>query len=319
MATLKTPKEFIVLDFETTGLDPSSCEIIEIGAIRCNSRFEQLARYETLVKGHKVPAKITEITGITQSHADAGKPPAQATQELLNFIGKLDIYAHNADFERRFLSEAARKYLNARVNNHFSCTIAAAKSRWPGLHSYKLQALAEMAGLDHVAHRAIGDVTATIEIMRAMARPQQKIPAQMSPKSRLTTTQWLVAGAFALLVYSLVWPKQQTPEKPPEPQKTPEEIEADRKIYAAQDAARRLKSLAKTPDSVQFRAALMMPDGTTCYTLTAKNSFNGTASETAVLTADGQLKTGSQARKAYKSKCESKTGRDITATVNRAI
>jgi DNA polymerase III epsilon subunit-like protein len=56
-------KDFIYLDFETTGLDPKRCEIIEIGAIRASDG----ARFEALVRPNEpVPPLIERLTGIRQ-------------------------------------------------------------------------------------------------------------------------------------------------------------------------------------------------------------------------------------------------------------
>jgi len=60
------PERFVVFDLETTGLDPSKHEIIEIGAIRVNRDSDQHESFQALVKpAGKVPKRITELTGIS--------------------------------------------------------------------------------------------------------------------------------------------------------------------------------------------------------------------------------------------------------------
>ena len=49
ISLLDLPDNYIVVDLETTGLDPVGCEIIEIGAIRCIGG-EELDRFESLIK-----------------------------------------------------------------------------------------------------------------------------------------------------------------------------------------------------------------------------------------------------------------------------
>jgi hypothetical protein len=44
------PREFVVLDLETTGLDPTRNEIIEVGAIRVNLDSDSHVTFQTLVK-----------------------------------------------------------------------------------------------------------------------------------------------------------------------------------------------------------------------------------------------------------------------------
>ena len=64
---LELPDNYIVLDLETTGLDPVGCEIIEIGAIRCVGG-EELDRFESLIRPSvSLPSIITQITGLRDS------------------------------------------------------------------------------------------------------------------------------------------------------------------------------------------------------------------------------------------------------------
>ena len=57
---------YIALDLETTGLSPKSDRILEIGAARVLNGVVE-ARYSTLINPRmEIPAKITELTGITQ-------------------------------------------------------------------------------------------------------------------------------------------------------------------------------------------------------------------------------------------------------------
>jgi len=60
------PEEFVVLDLETTGLDPIEDEIIEFGAIRVNIRSDTHDTFQELVKPERrIPRNIAQITGIT--------------------------------------------------------------------------------------------------------------------------------------------------------------------------------------------------------------------------------------------------------------
>ena len=59
-------KNILVFDFETTGVNPSTDEIIEIGAIKLelvNGDYKVVDELSVLVKqDHPLPPKITEIT-----------------------------------------------------------------------------------------------------------------------------------------------------------------------------------------------------------------------------------------------------------------
>src|SRR3546814_208203 len=60
------PEQFVVFDLETTGLDASKHQIIEIGAIRVNRNSDRHDTYQSLITAkRKLPKKIVELTGIT--------------------------------------------------------------------------------------------------------------------------------------------------------------------------------------------------------------------------------------------------------------
>ena len=70
--------EVVVVDTETTGLDPSRDQLIEIAA--CILRGpEVVEHFQTFVNpGRPIPAEITELTGITQEDVDGAPDPSLA-------------------------------------------------------------------------------------------------------------------------------------------------------------------------------------------------------------------------------------------------
>ena len=56
---------YVIIDIETTGLDPEYCEIIELAAIKYENNKE-IARFNSLVKpDYEIDSFITNLTGIT--------------------------------------------------------------------------------------------------------------------------------------------------------------------------------------------------------------------------------------------------------------
>lgn len=172
------PKQFIVLDLETTGLDPLRDEIIEFGAMRISLDSIKYDTFQTLVKPERrVPKKITEITAITQEMVDMqGIELREALIQFIEFIGELPIVTFNAEFDMGFVYSAARKY-GLSVNNRYTCALKRARRAWPNLPSYKLSYLAEMAKLSNdETHRALGDCKrAAIIFAAATAILNQKV------------------------------------------------------------------------------------------------------------------------------------------------
>lgn len=165
------PMQFIVLDIETTGLDPSTHEIIEIGAVKVNRDSNIHTTFQTLVKPNKkIPKKITQITGISQEMVDEeGASIESAISDFIEFIGCLRLVAYNAEFDMSFLKNAAAK-IGVSINNPTSCALKMARRAWPGLKSYKLIDLAKIGRLSiEGKHRAINDCEITITVYTSAA------------------------------------------------------------------------------------------------------------------------------------------------------
>jgi len=119
--TKKTPRDtlgnFVVVDTETTGLHPSSCEVIDIAAIRFRN-YIPIEKVSMLLSAKKaIPEEITKLTGITNEMV-AGQPRfQQIAASLVEFIGNDNIVGHNLPFDLSFIlrygadvTKAKRKY-----------------------------------------------------------------------------------------------------------------------------------------------------------------------------------------------------------------
>jgi DNA polymerase III epsilon subunit family exonuclease len=172
------PCEFVVLDLETTGLNSERDEIIEFGAIRVTLGADRQPTFQCLVRpARKVPAKITRITGITQTMVESeGLGPEIALRQFLEFIGDLPLVTFNAEFDMGFLQSAARKQ-GVTITNSYACALKRARRAWPGLQSYKLVDLAVLGNLSvDDAHRALGDCNrALIVFVSATQKLGQKV------------------------------------------------------------------------------------------------------------------------------------------------
>lgn len=172
------PEHFIVVDIETTGLNPETHEIIEIGAVKVNRDSNLHTTFTALIKPNKekIPKKITEITGITSEMLERdGENLNDVMAEFLSFAGRLRLVYFNAPFDQSFLSKAANA-IGAKIENPVSCALDMARRAWPGLKSYKLADLAEIGGFNTKgSHRALKDCELTISIYAAAAHKLQLI------------------------------------------------------------------------------------------------------------------------------------------------
>lgn len=162
-------EEVVVIDFETTGLSPEYCRIIEVGAAvvtdkGIKDRFSQLMN-----PGFAIPSFITALTGISNSMVMDKPAPEEVMPRLADFIGKRPLVAHNASFDSRFFrAEMGRADIVLSLD--FLCTLRLSRRLVPDLPDYKLSTLASYLGIGSFynsnAHRAMHDVEITSEVWR---------------------------------------------------------------------------------------------------------------------------------------------------------
>lgn len=165
------PAEFVVLDLETTGLNPALDEIIEVGAIRTNRETGARICFQALVRPEReVPRHITRMTGISQAMVDReGRCLSDVLAEFIVFIQDLPLVTYNAAFDMGFLQSAAEK-VSLPINNRYTCALQMARRAWPDLPSHRLVDLARIRNLPNDDnHRALGDCRRALLIFTAAA------------------------------------------------------------------------------------------------------------------------------------------------------
>ena len=163
-------KHIIILDIETTGLSPKTCEITEIGAIKVDAHtLEVVEEFESLVKiNGEVPYFITNLTGITnQLLKQKGNPLREVLENLSSFCSGHNVYAHNASFDKSFI----RHYLAMKdidyIESEWIDTISIFRKAFPGRKTYKLESLIQDFNLaDKEDHRAISDAKYTLKLLK---------------------------------------------------------------------------------------------------------------------------------------------------------
>ncbi len=124
----------IVLDTETTGLDPSDHRLIEIGCLELWSHVPTGKTFHRLIHPQRdIPEDATRIHGITIEHLADAPLFAAVVDEFLEFIGDAPLVIHNAEFDLRFLNaELARISRPALDTTRGIDTVAMARKRFPG-------------------------------------------------------------------------------------------------------------------------------------------------------------------------------------------
>jgi DNA polymerase III subunit epsilon len=158
----------VMLDFETTGLSPAAgARITEVAALRIEGG-RIVDRYVSLVNCNvRVPAFITGLTGITQQMVDSAPCVSRVVPELLRFIGRDTLSAHNASFDEKFLRAEARDLGLEPEHARMLCSLKLSRRVFPGLPSYKLSTLSSSLGIRFkgTAHRAEADAEVSANVL----------------------------------------------------------------------------------------------------------------------------------------------------------
>ena len=86
---ISNPTNYVIIDIETTGLDPEYCEIIELAAIKYENNKE-IARFNSLVKpDYEIDSFITDLTGITNEMV---KNSPKISEVIIVYISILILY-----------------------------------------------------------------------------------------------------------------------------------------------------------------------------------------------------------------------------------
>jgi DNA polymerase III epsilon subunit family exonuclease len=162
---------FAVVDIETTGLDPVSNEIIEIGAIKISGGEVKDIFNKLIRPTAQISPEITNLTGITQDMVADSPPIKDVLPGFLNFIGDCTLIAHNVDFDIPFLKVSIQKWLKASLDNPTICTLLLSRAILPNLGNHKLHTVARYFKIEISGrHRAIGDAEATLQVWKELAK-----------------------------------------------------------------------------------------------------------------------------------------------------
>ncbi|MEK5209408.1 3'-5' exonuclease [Psychrobacillus sp. FSL H8-0510] len=154
-------EDFIIADFETTGLSPDKgARIIEIGAVKIK-KGKIVDRYQQFIyPEQKIYAKIIELTGITNEML-VGKPlESEVLPGFYEWMEGLPFVAHNAMFDwDRFLKPSLQK-LGIASSQLVVCTKVVANA-YLELANGKLSTLCGYYDVEiENHHRAIDDAVA---------------------------------------------------------------------------------------------------------------------------------------------------------------
>jgi DNA polymerase-3 subunit epsilon/ATP-dependent DNA helicase DinG len=148
--------ELVALDLETTGLNPDTDAIIEVGAVRFREG-RVIDEFSMLVNPLRpLPQEVSFLTGISEASLQTQPTLSEVIPQLRHYLGNATLIAHNAQFDRAFMEKAGfRDY-------HWLDTLELGSILLPRALRYSLAYLSGYFQIDLVSHhRAADDARAT--------------------------------------------------------------------------------------------------------------------------------------------------------------
>mgnify|MGYP001583146392 CR=1 FL=1 len=161
--------DFVIMDLETTGLDPETGDrIIEIAAIKVR-RGEKIAQLHYLVNPDRpLSLEAYQINQIDEGMIKDAPKSDQVLPEFLDFIRGSVLCIYNAGFDIGFLNKEL-SLINKKMQEDIPVldVLVMARRLLPGIEGYSLKSVASHLGLKStILHRALEDVEITHKIFQ---------------------------------------------------------------------------------------------------------------------------------------------------------
>lgn len=168
----------IVLDTETTGLDPlAGHRVVELGCIELVNLVATGKTFHAYFNPEMImPAGAQDVHGLSDEFL-ADKPRfAERAEEFLEFIGDAQLVIHNAQFDIGFLNAELARVGRAKLVNACVDTVSMARRKFPG-QRVSLDSLCERFGIDNSSrtkHGALLDSELLAEVYLELSGGRQR-------------------------------------------------------------------------------------------------------------------------------------------------
>jgi DNA polymerase-3 subunit epsilon len=141
----------IVLDTETTGLDPSAGHrIVELAGIELINAVATERFFHRYVNPERdMPEEAFQVHGLSIDFLSRHPPFGHIVEEFLDFVGDAPLVIHNAEFDMRFLNAELQRCGRPVLPQQQSiCTLIMARQKFPGAQA-SLDALCRRFAIDN--------------------------------------------------------------------------------------------------------------------------------------------------------------------------
>lgn len=141
----------IVLDTETTGMDPSTGDrLVEIGCVELMNQLPTGKHYHVYINPERpIPPEATAVHGITDEYVKNMPTFGEIVGGFMDFIGNDRLVIHNASFDMKFLNAELKTFGFPSLDNRRALdTLKLAREKFPGSPA-NLDALCRRFGIDN--------------------------------------------------------------------------------------------------------------------------------------------------------------------------
>ena len=159
----------VIFDVETTGLDTTTDEIIQIAAIKLNKYFEVKDKFVCYVKPTQSVGRSVNVHKITDEQlANEGRDPRQVFADFEKFSEGALLVGHNVNYDLNILTSQMKRLLMSPIKcSNYYDTLDIFRRFYPNLKNHKLEFLSEFCEVKHKSsHDAYDDICATAEILK---------------------------------------------------------------------------------------------------------------------------------------------------------
>jgi DNA polymerase III subunit epsilon len=148
----------IILDTETTGLDPATGHrIVEIACLELMNHIPTGRSYHSYVNPERdVPVDAVAVHGLTAEFLGDKPRFAEIAEELVTFIDGAPLIIHNAEFDVRFINAEFQRLAKPPLDGGLVVdTLLLARQKFPGAPA-SLDALCRRFGIDNSTRNTHG-------------------------------------------------------------------------------------------------------------------------------------------------------------------
>lgn len=169
---------FVAVDLETTGVDAEKDKIIEFAGVLVENG-KVIKQLEFVINPEiEISPQVQAITGITNEEVKDKPIFENVKTQIQDFVKDALIVGHNVQFDIAFLGQNGVKTSGQSLDTYTLSSLFFAEEK-----SLALEVLSESFQIEHkYKHRALGDILATVELLKIIHKKIQELPPETLEK-----------------------------------------------------------------------------------------------------------------------------------------